>query len=165
MSAPAQTASSTESRTRLEVDRGNVVRGAVVLVLLAFVIFAVPEFVGADWITTFTSVAIYSVAALGFGILYGRVGMISLGQVALLTIGVWLGARLACGTGLPFVVLLLLAGGITCVIGVLVGVVQAVLAPYESISRYRSAAPFVLAIIALLYLSRRRVVTISRTAQ
>ena len=39
---------------------------------------------GADWITTFTSVAIYSVVAAGFGVLYGRVGMISLGQVALL---------------------------------------------------------------------------------
>jgi branched-chain amino acid transport system permease protein len=46
--------------------------------------------------------------------------------------------------------------------GLVVGVVQAVLAPYESISRYRSAAPFVLAIVALLYLSRRRVVTLSR---
>src|SRR5581483_9949428 len=48
--------------------------------------------------------------------------------------------------------------------GLVVGVVQAVLAPYESVSRYRSAAPFVLAIVALLYLSRRRVVTLSRAA-
>ena len=32
-----------------------------------------------------------------------------------------------------------------------------------SVSSYRAAAPFVLAIIALLYMSRRRVVTISRT--
>jgi len=48
--------------------------------------------------------------------------------------------------------------------GLAVGVFQAVLTPYVSVSRYRSAAPFVLAIIALLYLSRRRVVTISRTA-
>jgi branched-chain amino acid transport system permease protein len=54
-------------------------------------------------------------------VLYGRVGMISLGQVALLTIGIWIGTRLAYGTGLPFVMLLLAAGGITCVIGVLVG--------------------------------------------
>jgi branched-chain amino acid transport system permease protein len=47
--------------------------------------------------------------------------------------------------------------------GLAVGLVSAVLAPYDSVSRYRSAAPFVLAIIALLYLSRRRVVSISRT--
>ena len=37
--------------------------------------------------------------------------------------------------------------------------------PYESITAYRSAAPFVLAILALLWLSRHRVVAISRTAQ
>jgi len=53
--------------------------------------------------------------------------------------------------------------------GIAVGVLQAVLTPYSSntpissISSYRSAAPFVLAIIALLYMSRRRVVTLSRT--
>ena len=36
--------------------------------------------------------------------------------------------------------------------------------PVRRLSAYRSAAPFVLAIVALLYLSRRRVVTISRAA-
>jgi branched-chain amino acid transport system permease protein len=118
---PAETASSAASPRALDIDRGNVVRAAVVAILLAFVIFALPEFVGADWITTFTSVGIYSVVALGFGILYGRVGMISLGQVALLTIGCWVGARVAYATALPFPVVLLAAGAITCVIGTLVG--------------------------------------------
>jgi branched-chain amino acid transport system permease protein len=103
------------------IDRSVVVRAVVAACLLALVIFAVPHLTGADWITTFTSVAIYSVVALGFGILYGRVGMISLGQVALLTIGCWIGTRIAYATALPFPVLLLLAGGITCAIGVLVG--------------------------------------------
>jgi branched-chain amino acid transport system permease protein len=46
--------------------------------------------------------------------------------------------------------------------GLAVGVAQSALSPYASISAYRSSAPFVLAIVALLYLSRRRVVTISR---
>jgi branched-chain amino acid transport system permease protein len=106
---------------RLEVDRGQLVRVAVVAALLAFVVFAVPHFVGSDWITTFTSVAIYSVAALGFGILYGRVGMISLGQIALLTIGCWVGARIAYASAVPFPIVLLGAGVITCAIGTLVG--------------------------------------------
>jgi branched-chain amino acid transport system permease protein len=48
--------------------------------------------------------------------------------------------------------------------GLAVGLAQSVLSPYTTVSAYRSAAPFVLAIVALLYLSRRRVVTISRTA-
>jgi len=47
--------------------------------------------------------------------------------------------------------------------GLAVGLAQAVLTPYTSVSTYRSAAPFVLAIVALLYLSRRRVVTIGRS--
>src|SRR5439155_5054870 len=59
--------------------------------------------------------------AAGFGLLYGRVGLISLGQVALLSAGCWVGARLSYGTALPFPILLLAVGGITCVIGVLVG--------------------------------------------
>jgi len=46
--------------------------------------------------------------------------------------------------------------------GLAVGLAESVLAPYANFSAYRSAAPFVLAIVALLYLSRRRVVTISR---
>jgi len=117
----AETASSAASRIGLEVERRDVIRAIVIAALLAFVVLAVPSFVGADWITTFTSVAIYSVAALGFGILYGRVGMISLGQVALLTIGCWVGARIAYATSLPFPIVLLLAGAITCAIGTLVG--------------------------------------------
>jgi branched-chain amino acid transport system permease protein len=108
-------------RAALHIDRANAIRAAVIAGLLAFVIAAVPELVGADWITTFTSVAIYSVVALGFGVLYGRVGMISLGQVALLSIGCWIGARLSYATSIPFPVLLLVVGGITCVIGTLVG--------------------------------------------
>jgi branched-chain amino acid transport system permease protein len=103
------------------LDRRTIVRGAAAIVVFLLAVVVVPEIAGADWITTSTSVAIYSVVALGFGILYGRVGLISLGQVALLTIGCWIGARLAYATSLPFPVLLLLTGLITCAIGVLVG--------------------------------------------
>ncbi len=102
-------------------DREAIIRAAVAVVVFLLAVIVVPEIAGADWITTSTSVAIYSVVALGFGILYGRVGMISLGQVALLTIGCWIGARLSYATSLPFPVLLLLTGALTCVIGVLVG--------------------------------------------
>ncbi|HEY7207435.1 MAG TPA: branched-chain amino acid ABC transporter permease [Gaiellaceae bacterium] len=93
----------------------------VVLALIALALFAVPSFFGSDWITTFTSVAIYSVVAAGFGVLYGRVGMISLGQVALLSLGCWIGTRLAYATALPFPLLLVVVGAITCVLGTLVG--------------------------------------------
>jgi len=103
------------------VDRktsGGLVTAAVLLVVALLVL---PGIAGSDWITTFTSVAIYSIVALGFGLLYGRVGMISLGQVALLSIGCWVGTRLAYATSIPFPLLLLVDGAIVMTIGVLVG--------------------------------------------
>jgi branched-chain amino acid transport system permease protein len=98
----------------------------------------------------------------------------------------WFGSGLACGAAglllpdlltsldyaaLTFLVISSLAAALigrltslwaTMAGGILVGVAQAVLSPYASLSRYRSSAPFVLAIIALLILSRRRVVSVSR---
>jgi branched-chain amino acid transport system permease protein len=100
----------------------------------------------------------------------------------------WFGSGLACGaaglilpdlltsldySALTFLVISSLAAAligrlrslwVTMFGGLAVGVAQSVLSPYGNISSYRSAAPFVLAIVALLYLSRHRVVAISRTA-
>jgi branched-chain amino acid transport system permease protein len=117
--APVSTARAAVARAVLDVS--TVARAVVIAVLLAFVLWGLPAFSGADWITTYTSVAIYAVAAAGFGLLYGRVGLISLGQVALLTAGCWVGARLAYATSLPFPLLLLCTGIITCALGTLVG--------------------------------------------
>ena len=49
--------------------------------------------------------------------------------------------------------------------GLVVGLVQGILTPFGRVTEYRAATPFVLSIIALLWLSRTRVVTMSRTAQ
>src|SRR6476659_7110928 len=99
----------------------------------------------------------------------------------------WFGSGLCCGiaglllpdlltsldySALTFLVISSLAAAligrlrslpVTLAGGLAVGVAQAILSPYTRVAAYRSAAPFVLAIVALLYLSRRRVVTISRT--
>jgi len=97
------------------------IRALVVLGLLLVALFVLPATLGLDWIKTFTSVAIYSVVAAGLVVLFGRVGMISLGQIALLAIGTWTATRLSFGTNLPFPVLIVVTGAITCVIGVLIG--------------------------------------------
>jgi branched-chain amino acid transport system permease protein len=102
------------------LDRGTILRVLVIAVVMAIVLFVLPT-IGADWTTTFTSVAIYSIVTLGLGILYGRVGLISLGQVALLVVGVWTSTRLNFWVDLPFPVVLLVTGAITCGIGVLIG--------------------------------------------
>jgi branched-chain amino acid transport system permease protein len=101
----------------------------------------------------------------------------------------WLSSGLVCGAAgllladlfttldyaaLTFIVISSLAAAligrlrslwVTLAGGIAVGFFQAILAPYGSLTSYRSATPFVLSIVALLWLSRRRVVTISRTAQ
>ena len=109
------------SRAALDVDRRALVKAVVIAGLLLFALLGLPALFGADWITTFTSVAIYSVVALGFGLLYGRVGLISLGQVALLSLGCWIGTRLAYATSMPFPLLLLCVGIAVMLIGTLVG--------------------------------------------
>jgi branched-chain amino acid transport system permease protein len=68
-----------------------------------------------------TQVAIYSIVSLGLGVLVGRVGLVSLGQAAVLAMGAWVAARLLFATSLPFPVVLLVAGLITMVLGTLVG--------------------------------------------
>src|SRR5678816_4272237 len=93
------------ARAALTLDRGTAVRAVAIAAFLAIALFFLPT-IGADWTTTFTSVAIYSVITLGLGLLYGRVGLISLGQVALLVVGVWTSTRLSFAADLPFPVLL-----------------------------------------------------------
>jgi len=101
----------------------------------------------------------------------------------------WLGSGIVCGTAgllladlfttldyaaLTFLVISSLAAALigrlrsltaTLLGGLTVGLVQAVLTPYESLTQYRTAAPFVLSIIALLWMGRHREVVFSKTAR
>jgi branched-chain amino acid transport system permease protein len=96
------------------------IRGALIAGLLFVALFLAP-LVGSDWMNTFGAMAIYSVVAAGLGVLYGRVGMISLCQIGLLALGTWIGARIAFATALPFPIVLLLAGLLTAAIGIFIG--------------------------------------------
>jgi len=102
-------------------ERGVLRRSAVIVVFLGIVLFVLPAVLGADWIKTLTAVAIYAVVAAGLVTLYGRVGMISLGQIALLAVGTWTATRIAFAFDLPFPLLLLVTGAITCGVGVIIG--------------------------------------------
>src|SRR5215216_4055459 len=93
----------------------------VIAVLLAFVLLLLPSMLSAYWIDVSTSVVIYTIVALGLGLLMGRVGLVSLGQVAVLALGAWVGARLLFATGLPFPVVTIMTGLITMVLGSLIG--------------------------------------------
>jgi len=103
------------------IDRATRVRIAVIAGLLAVLVFVLPAVLSLYWIDVLTATAIYSVVALGLALLMGRVGLVSLGQIAILALGAWVAARIDFGTGLPFPIVLLLAGLVTMVLGTLVG--------------------------------------------
>lgn len=101
-------------------DRRVYLRAAVIAVLLLLALFALPPLMSAYYTVTMIQVAIYSIVTLGLGLLVGRVGMYSLGQLAVLTIGAWIGARLLFATGQPYIIVLIEAGLVTMIIGSLI---------------------------------------------
>jgi branched-chain amino acid transport system permease protein len=103
------------------IGRGTWVRMATVLALFLFALLALPAIVSLYYVDALTQAAVYSVVALGLGVLVGRVGLYSLGQAAILAIGAWVAARLLFATSLPYPVVLLAAGVITMVLGTVVG--------------------------------------------
>ncbi len=103
------------------LDRPTRVRIAVIAALLAVLVFVLPPLLSLYWIDVLTATAIYAVVALGLGLLMGRVGLVSLGQIAILALGAWVAARLDFGTSIPFPIVLLIAGLITLLLGTIVG--------------------------------------------
>jgi branched-chain amino acid transport system permease protein len=99
----------------------TLVRAAVIAALLLFVLLALPLLLSLYYIDTMTQVAVYCVVALGLGVLVGRVGLVSLGQAAVLAIGAWVAARLLFATTQPFPLILLEAGLVTMAAGTLIG--------------------------------------------
>jgi branched-chain amino acid transport system permease protein len=103
------------------LDTRAKIRTAVVILLLAFCLLFLPAIVSGYYVIALTQVVIYAIVALGLGVLVGRVGLVSLGQAAVLALGAWVSARLLFATALPYPLVLLLAGVITMVLGTLVG--------------------------------------------
>ena len=93
------------------------VRLSVTVVLILFVLFALPELMSGYYTGYASLVAIYSIVTLGLGLLVGRVGMYSLGQGAILQIGAWTGARLLFATSQPFPLVVIESGLVTMLIG------------------------------------------------
>jgi len=98
-------------------------------------------------------------AWLGCGLLGGLAGLLLADLVAL------------DATTLTFLVISSLAAALiarlrsialTFVAAIVIGLIHDLLTPIQSLSNYRDMTPFVLAAVALLVLSRRRVISLSR---
>jgi len=101
----------------LPLTRGTI----LALVAFLFVLIVLPEIASSYWLKSFTSTAIFALVAVGAALLYGRLGLVSLAQVALLGVGGWVALRMAHGTTLPFEVALLAGGVGAGIVGLIIG--------------------------------------------
>jgi branched-chain amino acid transport system permease protein len=111
----------TETVRARRVERRHPIQIAAAAAVLLIALFLLPALLDSYWLQIMNAVAIYSIVTLGLGLLVGRVGMVSLCQFVLMAVGAWTALRLSYATSLPFPVLVLLAGVITGVVGVLIG--------------------------------------------
>ena len=97
-------------------------RATLVAVLVAAAaILVVPYFLNALWLRVLISSAIFTIAATGTAVLYARLGLVSLAQVAMVGVGGWVTLRMWHATGLPFEINMLVAAVVAAVIGTVIG--------------------------------------------
>ncbi|HEX4283036.1 MAG TPA: branched-chain amino acid ABC transporter permease [Solirubrobacteraceae bacterium] len=118
---PSDVSGAASVRAARGVEPRSFVRPAVAVALVACAFLFIPSIFSLYYVNAWTQVAIWSIVTLGLGVLVGRVGMVSLGQGAVLAMGAWVAARLLFATGLPYPLVLLAAGLITMALGTLVG--------------------------------------------
>jgi branched-chain amino acid transport system permease protein len=86
------------------------------------VLFILPQFATSYWLDVLNRIGIAVIAAVGLNILTGFTGQISLGNAAFLATGAYATAALAGKAGLPFPVVIPLAGFVTALAGMVFGV-------------------------------------------
>src|SRR6266545_7113730 len=95
-------------------------RGLLAAFLVALA--AVPFFATSYWLDILNRTLIAVIAAMGLNILTGFTGQISLGNAAFLAVGAYTTAFLAGSVGLPFPVVIPLAGLVTALVGMVFGI-------------------------------------------
>ena len=90
---------------------------------LLVVLFVLPAVLSAFWVKIALEMAAYSMVTLGLGLLVGRVGIYSLCQIPLVAAGAWFSLRLhyLFNESLPFPLMLIAAGVLTGLLGVVIG--------------------------------------------
>lgn len=95
------------------------VSGLAGIALTVLAVLFLPALVDSQWVRILTSTVCFALAAAGIGVLYARLNMVSLAQVALMGIGGWVTLRMNHGLDLPFEINVLAAGLVTACFGIL----------------------------------------------
>lgn len=99
------------------LPRQDVALGVAMLLTIAIL----PMLLNAYWLSVVMSSFVYATAAIGTAVLYARLGLVSLAQVALVGVGGWCCMRIGFATGLPFELDMLAGASITAVISMIIG--------------------------------------------
>ncbi len=91
------------------------------IVIVALVSMAIPNIVSAFWLRALLSSVVFTLPALGVSLLFGRLSIASLSQVALVAVGGWVSLRVAHGADLPFIVSMLCGGAAAAFVGAVIG--------------------------------------------
>jgi branched-chain amino acid transport system permease protein len=105
-----------EQDIRLAKHGGQVFWYSGLLVALTLAPWVVSEY----WLAQLTFILIYGIVGLGLMLLAGFTGLFSIGHAAFLGVGAYTQAVLT-NAGVPFPIALLLAGGLSAVVGMIVG--------------------------------------------
>lgn len=87
------------------------------IAIAALLFLALPVVANNQWISIFTSTACFTLAAMGAGFMYSRLGMVSLAQVGLMGLGGWITLRINHAASFPFEASLLIAAISTSILG------------------------------------------------
>lgn len=87
------------------------------IAILIVAVLLLPLALPALWIKVVTSSAIFTLAAAGISVLFAQLGLVNLGQIALVGVGGWIALRLNYGTALPVTVIIALSGIMTGLVG------------------------------------------------
>lgn len=101
-----------------QIRLSHVCTAGILIVFLALV----PSVSGAIWVKVFTSAAIFALAASGAALVYARLGLVNLAQVALVGVGGWVTLRLNHATAFPFELSLILGGLGAALIGMVLSI-------------------------------------------
>ncbi len=95
------------------------------ILIIGFVIAVLPFIISFKraTMTMLDTVVVYSIIALGFNILLGYAGQISLGHAAFMGIGAYMSAYITMQLHLPFLLSLLISGLVPMLLGLLLGLV------------------------------------------
>ena len=96
-------------------------RTAAALVFAAVAIVILPPLLNFLWLRVMISSVIFTVAAMGTAVLYARLGLVSLAQVALVGVGGWVTLRMWHLFHLPFEINMLAGASVAAVVGMLIG--------------------------------------------